>query len=533
MTRRTRSFLLAGVATVLVLLIGAGIGVDRYVKNLSPRTRDRVVKALEDRFDADVELARLDVSLFPQPSVVGAGLTIRHKGWADPHPLLAIARFDAHANFWDLLFQHDNVDVVRLEGLQVHVPPRGRAVLGKTFAANEEVATDEPGQDQTRLSFSIDRIIADGALLEIEPKIAGKDPLQFQIQKLSFYSVAPGEPLRFTAKLQNAKPPGLIDSDGRFGPWQKDDPRATAVSGSYRFQNADLGVFKGISGTLSSQGSYQGVLQHIEVSGTTDTPQFALKRGGAPVHLQTKFHSIVNGTDGDTILDPVDATFLNSEFLCRGGILKEHPNVGKTVSLHAVTKHGRMEDILLLVTGDRTPVLTGAVDFRSSIVIPPGKQDVIDKLTLDGQFRITRAHFTSPKVEQRLEILSDRARGISKAEEEEEPPQTVASNFFGKYRLNRGTATFSTLQFEVPGAQIRLAGDYNIESREIDMYGVFRMQSTLAETQSGWKRWLLKPMDPLFRKDGAGFQVPLKLSGSREHPTVSVEMFHHQFTLKR
>ena len=204
----------------------------------------------------------------------------------------------------------------------------------------------KPGEDTTRLRFLIETIVADGALLEIEPKIDGKPPLRFEIQKLTLRSVGPGQAMAFKGSLTNAKPPGLIDTSGHFGPWQRDDPELRLSQGITIFQNADLAVFKGISGILSSTGNYHGVLQHIEVDGTTDTPNFALKRGNETVHLATKFHSVVNGTDGDTILDPVDARFLRSEFICRGGIVHQPGSEGKTVSLDALTTHARMEDIL-------------------------------------------------------------------------------------------------------------------------------------------------------------------------------------------
>lgn len=57
----------------------------------------------------------------------------------------------------------------------------------------------------------------------------------------------------------------------------------------YFFQNADLSVFKGISAILSSEGGYHGALDHIAVQGWTDTPNFTVEIGGAPVHLRTDF----------------------------------------------------------------------------------------------------------------------------------------------------------------------------------------------------------------------------------------------------
>ncbi len=520
-----------GLAVVCLLLIGGGIALYFYVKTLAPRARERVIQALQERFDADVELTSLDLSLYPRPKAVAEGLTIRHKQWNDPRPLIYVRRFTAETDFSTLIDRRNHVDLVRLEGLVIHIPARGHSTLSEMTEQNHEIASAQPGEDTTRLKFLIQTIVADRALLEVDPKLPGKLPLHFEIQRLTLHSVGPGEAMAFKANLSNAKPPGFIESSGRFGPWQRDDPRATAVSGKYTFQNANLAVFKGISGILASTGSYHGVLQHIEVDGTTDTPRFALKRGGQPVHLQTSFHSIVNGTDGDTILDPVDAHFLRSEFICTGGIVHQSGPGGKTVSLNAITKHARMEDILRLIMGNGKPLLTGVVDFKTKILIPPGREDVLDKLKLDGEFAVLSGKFTSPKAQERLDTLSARARGISKEEQEAEPPETVASDMRGRFRLSDGVASFTNLSFSVPGALIRLAGNYNLRSERIDMAGTFRMDATLAQTQSGVKYWLLKPLDPLFEKNGAGFLAPIKISGTRDHPEIGTKVLHHAITI--
>ncbi len=422
-----RKFLLYGSLVLLAFLIAAGIAGNIYLKRLAPRARKQVIQALQERFDADVDLRSLDLSLSPEPKVVGEGLAVRHKQWNDPKPLISVVRFTAKTSMADLFFQTYKVDSVQLEGLEIDIPSRGSSSI-----------TRKTTRDNSQLRFVIKTLVANGAVLQIEPTITGKEPLRFDIEKLTMRSVGPGQPMTFNTSLQNPKPPGLINSKGKFGPWQKDDPRSTPVSGNYTFQNADLGIFKGISGILSSTGSYNGVLQNIEVNGATDTPNFALKRGGAPVHLQTTFHSVVDGTNGDTVLNQVDAHFLHSEFICRGGVVQQDGEKGKTVDLDAITKNARMEDILELVLGDNKRILTGAVDFKSKIVIPPGKEDVLDKLNLDGQFKILSGQFASNKIEQRLETLSDRARGITKADEEQSPTQTVASDFFGRFKLDKG-----------------------------------------------------------------------------------------------
>lgn len=516
-----------GLAVLALLLIGGTIATYLYVRDLSPRARDRALQALRERFDADVDAKSLHLSLFPHPKLVGEGISIRHKNWNDPYPEIYIRRFSADSDFSTLVGRANDVELVRLEGLRIHLPPGGPSTRQQGIGDQAKIATAEPGRDTTRFRFLIESIIADGAQLEIEPKIQGKPPLHFDIQKLTLHSVGPGQPMAFKTTLTNAKPPGLIDSTGEFGPWQRDDPRSTPVSGNYTFQNADLSVFKGITGTLSSDGSYHGILQHIEVDGTTDTSKFALKRGGQPVRLITNFHSIVNGSDGDTILDPIDARFLRSEFICKGSVVHERGVNGKTVSLDAVTKRGRIEDILRLLIKSNKPLLTGAVNFKTKIVIPPGREDVLDKLKLDGHFGIASAEFTDAKLTERLQTLSERAQGITK-KDEKESPETVASDFRGRFRLSDGIASFSRLSFMVPGALVRLAGTYSFHSGIINMQGTFRLKATLSQTQSGMRHWLLKPFDPFFRKDGAGFVLPIKITGTKDHPQFAVVVFHRE-----
>ncbi len=205
-----------GLLVLCVLLLGGGIALYFYVKGFTPRARQRVIQALQERFDADVDLSSLEISIYPEPKVVGEGLSIRHKGWKDPHPLIYIRRFTAETDFSTLIDRRNRVNLVRLEGLELHLPPRGRSALLGENKDNHEIASAEPGQDTTHLRFLIQTIIADGALLEIEPKQPGKLPVQFAIQKLTLHSVGPGHPMAFQASLTNAKPPGLIDSQWRL-----------------------------------------------------------------------------------------------------------------------------------------------------------------------------------------------------------------------------------------------------------------------------------------------------------------------------
>ena len=80
------------------------------------------------------------------------------------------------------------------------------------------------------------------------------------------------------------------------------------MSGDYEFIDARLDTIKGIGGILNSTGSFEGVLEHINVKGTTTTPDFQLNLAKQPVNLDTRFIAVVDGTSGDTYLEEVDAT---------------------------------------------------------------------------------------------------------------------------------------------------------------------------------------------------------------------------------
>jgi hypothetical protein len=100
---------------------------------------------------------------------------------------------------------------------------------------------------------------------------------------------------------------------GPLVPWNADDPSSTPLAAEYQFSNADLGVFDGIEGTLESTGAFKGVLNRIVVDGRASVPAFALSDVKQPVRLETTFHSIVDGTSGDTLLEPVDGDVSSDE----------------------------------------------------------------------------------------------------------------------------------------------------------------------------------------------------------------------------
>ena len=129
-----------------------------------------------------------------------------------------------------------------------------------------------------------------------------------------------GQQMPFTATLTNPLPKGQIETKGTFGPWKKGDPGGTPLAGTYSFQNADLGTIKGIGGILSSTGEFVGELERIAVKGETHVPDFHVDISGQPVALDTTYEAVVDGTDGDTYLNVVNARFLQTALTAKGAV---------------------------------------------------------------------------------------------------------------------------------------------------------------------------------------------------------------------
>jgi hypothetical protein len=424
-----------------------------------------------------------------------------------------VKQFSATAGWPGILSTPRRLGITRLEGLEIRVPPRN-----KTEGDDKE----RPKKPKKAVdAFVIDEIIADGTLLEILPKKTGKEPLTFDIYQLHLRSAGKDRPMSYEATLKNAKPPGKIQTTGSFGPWNGDDPGQTPVSGRYDFQNADLSVFRGVSGILSSHGKFSGVLERLEVDGETDMPDFAITTSAHPVRLKTQFHSIVDGTEGDTSLEPINAQFGNSSLIAIGKVAGRPGTKGKTVSLDVTVTNGRVEDMLNLAVKARKPSMTGAISFRAKFELPPGDRDVEDRLFLKGTFGIGPAHFTSREVKEKLAGLSLKAQGKPEAI----PPDDVISNLKGSFILDNGVIRFSNLAFAVPGAQVSLEGTYALHSQELDFRGKLMMDAKLSKTTTGAKSFLLKLAEPFFKKKkGTGSVIPIKITGTREHPSFGLNL---------
>ncbi len=488
-----------------------------------PILRARVIETLSARFKTKVELAGLDVRIGDGLNVSGKGLKIF--GPTDPNPsqpgvqaLISIQEFRFRTGVMSLFHSPMHVATVFVKGMELNLPPKeDRQQVGDM--------RDSSGNriNKTKMAIFVDKFVCEDTRLVINTYKPGKDPLIFEISQLNMKEIGPGQPLRFDATLVNPKPVGNIKSIGTFGPFREDLPRETPVAGDYSFTEADLGTLKGIGGMLSSTGNYNGTLGKIEVAGATDTPDFRLDTSGHPVALHTDFHAIVDGTDGDTYLQPVKARFLHSSFTARGKVIRTRNPAGHDIELSVVIDHARIEDLLQLGVKTDPPIMSGPVGMRTKMSIAPGAADVANRLKLDGTFKVSGGLFANDKIQDRIDSLSLRSRGEPKAAKEH-AEVGVKSELGGVFRLDQGLFTFSLIHFAVPGTHADVAGQYSLDGDTFDFHGKLKLDAKLSQMMTGWKSILLKPVDPFFSKHGAGTEIPFKVTGTRSEPKFGLDL---------
>jgi len=490
------------------------------VVRAQPILRTRVIETLAARFRSRVELAELHVGISNGLNVSGKRLEIY--GPTDPNPweagvqpLLKIGEFHFHANLRDLFREPMRVETIYVNGLTMNVPPKNdRAQMAKLQKSG------------AKMSIAVNRFICTDTTLLINTLNPEKAPLEFDISDLRLRDVGPGQPLRFEATLINPKPVGDIKSNGLFGPLNEGSPRDSAVEGNYVFTDADLSTLKGIAGILSSTGRYSGTLGRIEVNGETDTPDFRLAVSGHPVPLHTDFHAIVDGTNGDTYLDPVKATILRSSFTARGKVVRMKTPHGHNIEMSVTMGRGKIEDLLTLGVKTDPPIMAGEVELKTKFSLPAGTADIAERMGLTGEFHIPDGQFSNDKLQTRIDSLSLRGLGEPKMLKDAAEIR-VPSDVRGTFMLRDGMLTFSFLHFQVPGSHADMTGQYSLDGSTFDFHGKLKLDAKLSQMTTGWRSILLKPVDPFFHKNGAGTEIPFKITGTRSEPHFGLD-FHHK-----
>ena len=163
--------------------------------------------------------------------------------------------------------------------------------------------------------------------------------------------------------------------------------------------------------------------------------------------------------------------------------------------------------------------MTGALHMATAFNLPPGDEDVVDKLALNGRFVIERGGFTDPGVQQKIDTLSQRASGKVQVAR----PRNVASTFAGRFVLDDSVLAIPAVSFDVPGAVVELKGQYALRRETLAFAGELEMDAKLSQTTTGFKSFLLRAVDPLFRRGGRTV-VPIRITGSRNEPSFGLDV---------
>jgi hypothetical protein len=499
-------------SVVLVLLVVGEV----MLKRAEPILKGRVIETLSTRFNSRVELDELQVSLIRGLAVSGKGLRIFAPddvvaaGAKDP--IIAVQQFEFHAGLIGLFLKPTHVGVVHVQGLVIKVPPKS---VRRQGAAHPH---------QGKIKIVVDQVVCDDSQLIIGTDKPNKDPKIFELKHIVLDHLGPDTPSPYNANLTNAIPKGEIHAGGTFGPWNTESPGDSAVTGHYTFDHADLNTIKGIGGMLHSVGDFKGQLNRIEVQGVADVPNFSLDTANHSVALHTKFSAIVDGTTGDTYLQPVEARLGESQFSCRGEVVNVKGK-GHIIDLDVDVPAGRIQDFLQLAVKTQPVVMSGVLSMKTKLHIRPGKESVTQKLGMNGEFALKQMHFTNPELQDKVDMLSLRAQGDPK--DAKPGAEDVISRMTGKFQMGDGKLNLQDLNYTLPGATVRLAGVYTLDGKQFNFAGKVRTNAKLSQmVSSRWKSLMLKPVDPFFHKHGAGAEIPVKITGTNTSPKFGLNLGH-------
>jgi hypothetical protein len=499
-TTSRRGWLLPlGIVILLALCVGGIILAFHW-----PFSSQKVTQSVQERWPGKVAVQSFRRTYFPHPGCVLENVALTRGSDSSGPPLVAIQRVTIQANYHDLFLRPGYISRIILEGLKISVPA--------------EQATSASQKTSSKSSARIGEVFTSDATLEVA-RMDG-DPLKFQIHQLSLKSISDSAPMSYDLAMRNAEPPGEIRSRGKLGPWDRQHMNDIPLSGTYTFDDVDLGVFEGIGGILAGKGDFHGVLGRIETQGATETPKFEVTRSHHAVALKAKFSASVDGMSGDTILHTIDGGFLKTPVHLEGSVTGKPGQPGKTTSLNLNVRNGRIDDVLWLFVRESKAPMEGATNIRAHVVWPSGHQPFLKRVVLQGDFEIEHAQWTKPERQMSVNMLSKKASGKKK---DPETPN-VTADIKDSVLLSNEIAKFHDVSFKVPGAEAILHGTYNLADTKIDFHGDLKTEASLSEDSSGVKAVLLKPLDPLFKKKHAGAVVPVEMTGTYHNPHFGVSL---------
>lgn len=500
-----------GVAFVALCIGGA------HLINAHWPYRYRIVKPLlEDMLGSQLEIAHYHRTYFPHPGFVAEGLTLRRKSASDLAPLGTVKQLAVQGAWTDLLLLQPRVRLVDLQALHIVIPEPGSRASHEDFPPGS--ASDFGGPDT-----QIEHLKIHNGLLEILGKNGGR--LSFPVKELDLQNFQRGRAIEYVVDMQNAIPHGHIESSGNFGPLNARNLAATPVSGRFAFSAVNLHDVGDLQGTLASTGRFWGSLAAMEAVAESDTPEFAVD-DGRPTPVHGNVRCTVNGLTGEVAFQQLEVKSGATTIVANGSVT----GAPKVTHLEIAVAHGRVQDVLRPFLHREVP-LTGPVDLRAQADLDPVQAGIgfLKRLHVKGTFDVPTGHATDKTMEKTLTDFSRRAQTHNESpvnKQSADPEADALSTLSGPAQIENGVVSSPDLTFAVPGAQATLQGTFRFHDQTVHLTGNLAMQAGVSHTVTGFKSFLLKPLDPFLRKGSAGAVVPIAVVGGPGHYQVTHDFSH-------
>ncbi|HEY6490751.1 MAG TPA: AsmA-like C-terminal region-containing protein [Terracidiphilus sp.] len=471
---------------------------------------------LEDMLGSQLEIAHYHRTYFPHPGFVAEGLILRRKSAPDLAPLGTVKQLAVQGAWTDFLLLRPRVRLVDLQALHIVIPAPGSRANREDFPPGS--AADFGGPDSL-----IQHLKIHDGLLEILRE--NGTLFSFPIKELDLQNFQKGRTIKYVVDMQNAIPHGHIESSGNFGPLNAGNLAATPVSGTFAFSAVNLHDVGDLRGTLSSAGHFWGALGAIEAAADSDTPEFAVD-DGRPTPVHGNVRCTVNGLTGEVAFQQLEVKSGATTIVANGSVA----GAPKVTHLEVSIAHGRVQDVLRPFLHGAVP-LTGRVDLRAQADLDRVQSGVgfLKRLHVNGTFDVPTGHATDPTMEKTLTDFSHRAQSHNDApgnEQAADPEADALSTLRGRAQIENGVVSSPDLTFGVPGAQATLQGTFRFRDETAHLTGRLAMQAGISHTATGFKSFLLKPLDPFLRKGSAGAVIPIAVVGGPGHYEVTHDFSH-------
>lgn len=513
-THQKRLFIGFAIFAVAVAALIAGV----LFANAHWPYRYRIVKPLlEQVLGSQLTITHYHRTYFPNPGFVAIGVTLRRKTAPDIPPLGSVEELVVQGRWSDLFLLKDRVQLVEIKSLHLEIPAAGSRSSQEDFPPGS--ATDFAGPD-----MFIEQLKVYNGVLDIMRPDGRR--YRFPIAQLDISGFQKGRANAYSVDMQNAKPWGRIESTGSFGPLNSKNLGLTPVKGTFTFTSVKLSDVGDIHGTLSSAGRFSGALGAIQASVTSQTNDFAVA-DGKPTPMNADANCNINGLTGEVVVNSVTIRSAESTIIAKGSV----QGAPKITNFDFNLANGRAQDVMRPFIQDDVPI-TGSVWLHGHAYVAPTRPGAgfLDRLRVDGAFDVPGERLTSRDVEQKLSSFSQRAEGGKPDQHSNganaQSETDAVSSLEGSVTIRNGIAATSRLRFQVAGASANLNGTFNFHNENVHLVGTLATEADLSHDTTGFKSFLLKPLDPFLKKRNAGAVVPIAVTGGPGHYNVTSDFLH-------